>query len=68
MPISSAMSAGSAMSPVTMCSSEWHSPEAASLTSTSPALGGSSSMSSTLHSVCGSHKMAARVCIGSPFE
>ena len=63
MPISSAMSAGSAKSPVTMCSSEWHRPEAASLTSTSPFFGGSSSMSSTLQSVCGSHRIAARVCI-----
>ena len=38
------------MSPVTRCSSEWHRPEAASSTCTSPALGSSRSMSSTLHS------------------
>ncbi len=41
---------GTGMSPVTRCSSEWHMPDAASLTSTSPSLGGSSSMGSTLQS------------------
>src|ERR1017187_293958 len=38
-------------------------PEAASFTSTSPTLGGSSSMGSTIQSVRCSHKMAASVCI-----
>ena len=38
-PSSSAISGGMTMSPVTRCSSEWQSPEAASLTRTSPCLG-----------------------------
>ena len=57
---------GNGRSPVTTCSSLWHIPEAAILTSTSPALGGSSSMSSTLQGVFVSHKMAALVCMDPP--
>ena len=53
-------------SPVTRCSSEWHMPDAASLTSTSPSRGGSSSIGSTLQSPCLSHKIAASVCMVSP--
>jgi len=40
---------------------EGHIPLAASLTSTSPAFGGSSSISSTLHGVCRSQRIAAIV-------
>src|ERR1700704_4592675 len=47
------------MSPVTRCSSEWHSPELASLTSTSPSEGPSSSTSSTLHGWFRPHSTAA---------
>ncbi|OCB52885.1 hypothetical protein A9X02_01355 [Mycobacterium malmoense] len=43
------VSGGGASFPCRMCSSEWHSPVAASRTKTSPALGGSSSNSSTDH-------------------
>ena len=50
-----------ARSPVTTCSSLWHIPLAASLTSTSPVFGGSSSISSTLHGVFLSHRIAAFV-------
>ena len=48
-------------SPVTRCSSLWHMPLAAIFTSTSPGLGGSSSISSTLHGVLTSHRIAALV-------
>ena len=48
-------------SPVTRCSSEWHMPDAAIFTSTSPGPGGSSSTSSTLHGVLVSQRMAALV-------
>ena len=57
--MASAVAGSSTMSPVTRCSSEWHRPDAASSTSTSPALGGSSSISSTLHLLWVSHRMAA---------
>ena len=53
-------------SPVTRCSSEWHMPDAASLTSTSPGLGGSSSISSTLQSLPTSHRIAALVFMANP--
>ena len=52
---------GTGMSPVSRCSSEWHMPDAASLIRTSPSLGGSSSMGSTLHA-SRSHRTAASVC------
>ena len=55
-----------ARSPVTRCSSLWHMPLAAILTSTSPAFGGSSSISSTLHGVLRSHRIAALVFIVDP--
>ena len=47
------MAGSMAMSPVTMCSSEWHMPLAVNFTRTSLALGGSSSISSITYSVCG---------------
>src|SRR5205807_4922325 len=50
---------GMGMSPVTRCSSEWHSPELASLISTSPSDGPSSSTSSTLHGSLRPHSTAA---------
>ena len=53
---------------MTRCSSEWHMPDAASLTSTSPSRGGSSSIGSTLQSPCVSHKIAASVCMVSSVE
>src|SRR5258705_10611523 len=53
-------------SPVTRCSSEWQSPDAAISTRTSPSLGGSSSISSTLHGLPTSHKMAALVFMMGP--
>ena len=69
MPISFWASSGTARSPVSRCSSEWHSPEPTSWTSTSPALGGSSSTSSTLQSVFGSHRTAAFIfMVGRPFD
>ena len=69
MPISFWASSGSARSPVSRCSSEWHRPDPTSLTSTSPAFGGSSSTSSTLQSVFGSHRIAAFIfMIGRPFD
>src|SRR3954470_17604426 len=59
------MHGGSAVTPatppVTRCSSLWHMPLAASFTSTSPAFGGSSSISSTLQGVCRSQRIAAIV-------
>ena len=48
-------------SPVSRCSSEWHRPEAAILTSTSLSLGSSSSISSTLQGVLTSQRIAALV-------
>src|SRR5688572_19768820 len=54
-------------SPVTRCSSEWHIPEAANLTRTSPGPGGSSSISSTLHGAPSSQRIAACVFITTPF-
>ena len=54
---------GNGRSPVTTCSSEWHMPEAAIFTSTSPAFGGSSSISSTLHGLFCSQRIAAFVFI-----
>jgi hypothetical protein len=48
-------------SPVTRCSSEWHIPEATIFTRTSPAFGGSSSISSTLHGALTSQRTAALV-------
>ena len=56
-----------ARSPVTRCSSLWHMPLAIIFTRTSPALGGSSSISSTLHGVCNSRRMAALVFTMFPF-
>src|SRR3954471_22394190 len=50
-----------ARSPVTRCSSLWHMPLAANFTNTSPAFGGSSSISSTLQGVCRSQRIAAIV-------
>jgi hypothetical protein len=50
-PSISTMAGSMAMSPVTMCSSEWHMPLAVNFTRTSPALGGSSSISSITYSV-----------------
>ena len=55
--------AANGTSPVRWCSSEWHSPAAATRTSTSPERGGSSSMSSTFHSVRASQRIAACVRI-----
>src|SRR6185295_19741663 len=55
-----------ARSPVTTCSSLWHIPLAANLTSTSPAFGGSRSISSTLHGVLRSHRIAAFVFTAQP--
>ena len=56
---------GTGMSPVSRCSSEWHMPDAASLMRTSPSLGGSSSMGSTLQA-SRSHRTAASVCTVPP--
>src|SRR5258706_1610480 len=53
-------------SPVTRCSSEWQSPDAAISTRTSPSLGASSSICSTLHGLPTSHKMAALVFMRGP--
>src|SRR5215467_46978 len=50
-PVYSTISGGTVMSPVTRCSSEWQRPEAASLTTSSPCLGGSRMTSSTLQGV-----------------
>src|SRR4051794_12850706 len=50
MPNSSSASLGGTMSPVSTCSSEWHSPANAVRTRTSPAFGSPSSNSSTLQS------------------
>src|SRR3984885_14385286 len=50
-------------SPVWMCSSEWHMPEAMNLIRTSPALGSSSSSSVTSHGLPGSLMIAALVRI-----
>src|SRR6185295_5459077 len=50
----------------TTCSSLWHIPLAANLTSTSPAFGGSRSISSTLHGVLRSHRIAAFVFTAVP--
>ena len=58
-PIISSASGGGTMSPVTMCSSEWHSPATFHSTSTSPALGGSTSISSTFQSSPIPHSTAA---------
>ena len=55
-----------ARSPVTRCSSLWHMPVAASLTSTSPGSGGSRSISSTLHGALRSHRIAAFVFTAQP--
>ena len=52
---------GQGRSPVTMCSSEWHSPDPPIRTRTSPAFGGSSSISSIFHGVPNSKQIAARV-------
>ena len=65
-PIMGGAGVAPARSPVTTCSSEWHIPDAASLTSTSPAFGGSSSISSTLHGVLISRRIAARVLTSIP--
>ena len=56
---------GSGMSPVSRWSSEWQTPDAASLISASCSFGGSSSISSTLHPerVPGSQSSAPRVFI-----
>src|SRR5918999_3300950 len=57
------MGSGQGRSPVRTCSSEWHRPLPRIETRTSPALGASSSISSTDHSLPRSHSTAARVFI-----
>ena len=60
-PISGGSGVAPARSPVTRCSSLWHMPLATILTNTSPAFGGSSSISSTLQAVFRALRIAALV-------
>src|SRR3954452_20000119 len=59
-PINGQKSSGGTMSPVTKCSSEWHNPATFQFTNTSPAFGGSTSISSIFHSWLSPHSTAAR--------
>ena len=52
--------------PVAKCQSEWHSPVATSLTSTSPSFGSSTSISSMENERVGPYKTAARDFIEHP--
>ena len=61
MPRMAITSSGGTMSPVTRCSSLWHRPATFQCTSTSPAFGGSMSISSTFHAWSVPHNTAARV-------